>query len=154
MKTELSIMSRQDRSDAMWLADNWTSVQTQMKKLDISSSSASYLRQAIRKASATVQRSEAPDVVAVATVEPQVKPTATVQSEALNVVEKPVAATVEHSTLKPTVQESLDSEASPVVDTLEIIVDDAEAFADSVANLAKAEGLDLNAVIEALLKRV
>jgi hypothetical protein len=113
-----------------------------------------YLRQAIRKASATVQRSEAPDVVAVATVEPQVKPTATVQSEALNVVEKPVAATVEHSTLKPTVQESLDSEASPVVDTLEIIVDDAEAFADSVANLAKAEGLDLNAVIEALLKRV
>ncbi len=154
MKTELSIMSRQDRSDAMWLADNWNEIQLQMKKLDISSSSASYLRQAIRKASATVQRSEAPDVVAVATVEPQVKPTATVQSEALNVVEKPVAATVECSTLKPTVQESLDSEASPVVDTLEIIVDNAEAFADSVANLAKAEGLDLNAVIEALLKRV
>jgi hypothetical protein len=152
MKTELSIMSRQDRSDAMWLADNWTEVQTQMKKLDISSSSASYLRQAIRKASATVQRSEAPDVVAVATVEPQVKPTATVQeSKASPVVEKPVAATVEHSTLKPTVQES---EASPVVDTLEIVVDNAEAFADSVARVAKAEGLDLNAIIEALLKRI
>lgn len=157
MKTELSIMSRQDRSDAMWLADNWNEIQLQMKKLDISSSSASYLRQAIRKASATVQESKASSVVAEtakSTVEPQVKPTATVQSEALNVVEKPVAATVEHSTLKPTVQESLDSEASPVVDTLEIIVDDAEAFADSVANLAKAEGLDLNAIIEALLKRV
>jgi hypothetical protein len=164
MKTELSIMSRQDRSDAMWLADNWNEIQLQMKKLDISSSSASYLRQAIRKASATVQ-----------------------ESKASPVVEKPVAATVEHSkgiedskTLKPTVQES---KASPVVekpvatvqeskapsvvestvecstlkasdDTLEIIVDNAEAFADSVANLAKAEGLDLNAIIEALLKRI
>lgn len=152
MKTELSVMSRQDRSDAMWLADNWNEIQLQMKKLDISSSSASYLRQAIRKASATVQESKASPVVAVATVEPQAKPTATVQrSEAPDVVEKPVAATVEHSTLKPTVQES---EASPEVDTLEIIVDNAEAFADSVANLAKAEGLDLNAIIEALLKRV
>jgi hypothetical protein len=158
MKTELSIMSRQDRSDAMWLADNWNEIQLQMKKLDISSSSASYLRQAIRKASATVQESKAPSVVAEtakSTVEPQVKPTATTQeSKASPVVEKPVAVTVEHSTLKPTVQESLDSEASPVVDTLEIIVDDAEAFADSVARVAKAEGLDLNAIIEALLKRI
>jgi hypothetical protein len=152
MKTELSIMSRQDRSDAMWLADNWNEIQLQMKKLDISSSSASYLRQAIRKATATVQRSEAPDVVAVATVEPQAKPTATTQeSKASPVVEKPVAATVEHSTLKPTVQES---EASPVVDTLEIIVDNAEAFADSIVMLAKSENLDLNAIIEALLKRI
>jgi hypothetical protein len=186
MKTELSIMSRQDRSDAMWLADNWDEIQLQMKKLDISSSSASYLRQAIRKATATVQRSEAPDVVAVATVEPQAKPTATVQeskaspvvavatvepstletkptatvqesleskipSKASPVVEKPVAATVEPSTVTPTVQES---KASPVVDTLEIIVDNAEAFADSIVMLAKSENLDLNAVIEALLKRV
>jgi hypothetical protein len=167
MKTELSIMSRQDRSDAMWLADNWNEIQLQMKKLDISSSSASYLRQAIRKANATVQRSEAPDVVAEtakSTVEPSkgiedsktVKPTVqeSLDSKASPVVEKPVAATVECSTLKPTVQESLDSKASPVVDTLEIIVDNAEAFADSVANLAKSEGLDLNAIIEALLKRV
>ena len=152
MKTELSIMSRQDRSDAMWLADNWNEIQLQMKKLDISSSSASYLRQAIRKASATVQESKASPVVAVATVEPQAKPTATTQeSKASPVVEKPVAATVEHSTLKPTVQES---EASPVVDTLEIIVDNAEAFADSIVMLAKSENLDLNAVIEALLKRI
>lgn len=128
MKTELSIMSRQDRSDAMWLADNWNEIQLQMKKLDISSSSASYLRQAIRKATATVQ-----------------------ESKASPVVEKPVAATVEHSTLKPTVQES---EASPVVDTLEIVVDNAEAFADSIVMLAKSENLDLNAVIEALLKRI
>jgi len=154
MKTELSIMSRQDRSDAMWLADNWNEIQLQMKKLDISSSSASYLRQAIRKASATVQESKASPVVekpVAATVEPQAKPTATVQSEASPVVEKPVAATVEHSTLKPTVQES---EASPVVDSLEIIVDNAEAFADSIVMLAKSENLDLNAIIEALLKRI
>lgn len=164
MKTELSIMSRQDRSDAMWLADNWNEIQLQMKKLDISSSSASYLRQIIRKANATVQ-SEALNVVAEtakSTVEPskgiedsktlETKPTATVQeSKASPVVEKPVAATVECSTLTSTTQES---KASPVVDTLEIIVDNAEAFADSVANLAKAEGLDLNAVIEALLKRI
>jgi hypothetical protein len=157
MKTELSIMSRQDRSDAMWLADNWNEIQLQMKKLDISSSSASYLRQAIRKASATVQESKAPPVVAEtakSTVEPStVKPTVQ-ESKASPVVEKPVAtvqeskapsvveSTVEHSTLKTS------------DDTLEIIVDNAEAFADSVANLAIAEGLDLNAVIEALLKRI
>lgn len=151
MKTELSIMSRQDRSDAMWLADNWNEIQLQMKKLDISSSSASYLRQIIRKANATVQESKASPVVAVATVEPStVKPTVQ-ESKASPVVEKPVAATVEHSTVKPTVQES---KAPSEVDTLEIIVDNAEAFADSVANLAKSEGLDLNAVIEALLKRI
>ena len=161
MKTELSVMSRQDRSDAMWLADNWDEIQLQMKKLDISSSSASYLRQAIRKASATVQESKASSVVA-----------------------ETAKSTVECSTLKPTVQESeapsavvatvqesleskIPSKAPRVVestvecstlkasdDTLEIIVDNAEAFADSVANLAKAEGLDLNAIIEALLKRI
>ena len=154
MKTELSIMSRQDRSDAMWLADNWNEIQLQMKKLDISSSSASYLRQAIRKATATVQ-----------------------ESKASPVVEKPVAATVEHSTLKPTVQESKapsavvatvqESKAPSVVestvehstlkasdDSLEIIVDNAEAFADSIVMLAKSENLDLNAIIEALLKRI
>lgn len=49
-KTPLSIMSRQDRSDAMWLAENWTEVQTFMKEMDISSASAAYLRQKIAKA--------------------------------------------------------------------------------------------------------
>lgn len=161
MKTELSIMSRQDRSDAMWLADNWNEIQLQMKKLDISSSSASYLRQAIRKASATVQESKASSVVA-----------------------ETAKSTVECSTLKPTVQESkapsavvatvqesleskIPSKAPSAVestvecstlkasdDTLEIIVDNAEAFADSIVMLAKSENLDLNAIIEALLKRV
>lgn len=161
MKTELSIMSRQDRSDAMWLADNWNEIQLQMKKLDISSSSASYLRQAIRKASATVQESKAPSVVAEtakSTVESQVKPTATVQSEAPSAVVATVQESLESKipSKAPSVVEST-VECSTLKasdDTLEIIVDNAEAFADSVANLAKAEGLDLNAIIEALLKRV
>lgn len=155
MKTELSIMSRQDRSDAMWLADNWNEIQLQMKKLDISSSSASYLRQIIRKANATVQ-SEAPNVVAEtakSTVEcSTVKPT--VQSEAPNAVEKPVA-TVQESKA-PSVVDSTVEPSKGIEDpqTLEIIVDNAEAFANSIVMLAKSENLDLNAVIEALLKRI
>ena len=162
MKTELSVMSRQDRSDAMWLADNWNEIQLQMKKLDISSSSASYLRQAIRKATATVQESKAPSVVAEtakSTVESQVKPTATVQeSEAPSAVVATVQESLESKipSKAPSVVEST-VECSTLKasdDTLEIIVDNAEAFADSVANLAKAEGLDLNAIIEALLKRI
>jgi hypothetical protein len=47
--TALREMSRQDRSDSMWLAENWTTVQKKVKELDINSSSASYLRQLLRK---------------------------------------------------------------------------------------------------------
>ena len=47
--TALNVMSRQDRSDAMWLAENWTEVQTFIKEMDISSASAAYLRQKIAK---------------------------------------------------------------------------------------------------------
>lgn len=155
MKTELSIMSRQDRSDAMWLADNWTSVQTQMKKLDISSSSASYLRQAIRKASATVQESKASPEVAVATVEPQIKPTATVQESLDSKAPSAVVATVQESKAPSVVESTVEhSTLKASDDSLEIIVDNAEAFADSIVMLAKSENLDLNAVIEALLKRI
>jgi DNA-directed RNA polymerase specialized sigma24 family protein len=42
-------MSRQDRSDAMWLSENWITIQGKMKELDINSCSASYLRQLLRK---------------------------------------------------------------------------------------------------------
>lgn len=49
--TALGKMSRQDRSDAMWLAENWTNVQKKVKELDINSCSASYLRQLLRKES-------------------------------------------------------------------------------------------------------
>jgi hypothetical protein len=157
MKTELSIMSRQDRSDAMWLADNWNEIQLQMKKLDISSSSASYLRQIIRKANATVQESKASPVVekpVAATVEPStVKPTVQ-ESKASPVVEKPVA-TVQESKAPSVVESTVEpSTLKTSDDTLEIIVDNAEAFADSIVMLAKSENLDLNAVIEALLKRI
>jgi hypothetical protein len=47
--TALKNMSRQDRSDAMWLSENWITIQSKMKELDINSCSASYLRQLLRK---------------------------------------------------------------------------------------------------------
>lgn len=47
--TALGKMSRQDRSDSVWLAENWTTVQKKVKELDINSCSASYLRQLLRK---------------------------------------------------------------------------------------------------------
>jgi hypothetical protein len=47
--TALKNMSRQDRSDAMWLSENWVAIQAKMKELDINSCSASYLRQLLRK---------------------------------------------------------------------------------------------------------
>lgn len=47
--TALKKMSRQDRSDAMWLSENWITIQGKMKELDINSCSASYLRQLLRK---------------------------------------------------------------------------------------------------------
>jgi hypothetical protein len=158
-KTELSTMSRQDRSDAQWLATNWTLVQDQMKKLDISSSSASYLRQLLRSNGQTKSEVNA-------TVEPstpnQPKVETAVQPKVDNV---PVQPKVDNATVQPkvdnaNVQPKVDAVTQPKVETtvedstLEIIVDNAEAFADSIANLAKAEGLDLNAVIEALLKRI
>jgi hypothetical protein len=47
--TALKNMSRQDRSDAMWLSENWVEIKAKMKELDINSCSASYLRQLLRK---------------------------------------------------------------------------------------------------------
>jgi len=154
-KTELSTMSRQDRSDAQWLATNWTEVQNQMKKLDISSSSASYLRQLLRsnnqpKAETSVEPSTVTQPkVETAVTQPKVDTTPT-QPKADNAPVQPKADNVQVNQTKSDVS----VEPSTVNDAVEIIVDNAEAFADSVANLAKAEGLDLNAVIEALLKRI
>jgi hypothetical protein len=154
-KTELSTMSRQDRSDAQWLATNWTLVQDQMKKLDISSSSASYLRQLLRsngqtKSDVSVEPSTVTQPkVETAVTQPKADTTPT-QPKADNAPVQPKADNVQVNQTKSDVS----VEPSTVNDAVEIIVDNAEAFADSVANLAKAEGLDLNAVIEALLKRV
>lgn len=74
-KTQLGIMSRQDRSDAMWLAENWGKVQSFMKDLDMQSCSAAYLRQQMRKAQ---------------------KPDATVE----DATQKPAKPTVEDATQK------------------------------------------------------
>jgi hypothetical protein len=86
--TALKNMSRQDRSDAMWLAENWMNIQEKTKALDVSSCSASYLRQLLRKAE------KSPD--AVATTQESTKGTDAVEESADNEVK----ATVEQSTLK------------------------------------------------------
>ena len=86
--TALSSVSRQDRSDAMWLAENWTNVQKKVKELDINSCSASYLRQLLRKESKkTTSEATESDTV----------------SEANDDADEPVSeakSTVEGSTLK------------------------------------------------------
>jgi hypothetical protein len=69
-KTALGIMSRQDRSDAMWLATEWDKIQSFMKDLDMQSCSAAYLRQQMRKANkATATDEDATDEKPTATVE-------------------------------------------------------------------------------------
>ena len=153
-KTELSTMSRQDRSDAQWLATNWTLVQDQMKKLDISSSSASYLRQLLRSNGQT--KSETVSVEPSTVTQPKADTTPT-QPKADNA---PVQPKADNATIQPKVdnvpvtQPKAEVNATVEDSTLEIIVDNAEAFADSIVMLAKSEKLDLNAVIEALLKRI
>ena len=56
--TALKTMSRQDRSDAMWLSENWIEIQGKMRELDVSSCSASYLRQLLRKESQKTESTE------------------------------------------------------------------------------------------------
>jgi len=122
-KTPLGVMSRQDRSDAMWLAENWTSVQMYMKDMDMSSGSAAYLRQQIRKAE---NGSKATDAQA----------------------EKPKASVKQEITQN---SEAVGSdEPSTVESAAEVSVDTEEDFALSMAEIAKQSGLDLNKVIAAL----
>ncbi len=121
-KTPLAVMSRQDRSDAMWLAENWAKAQKFMKDMDISSGSASYLRQQINKAEKTSDNAQAE------------KPKASVKQEIVQNSE--AEGSVEASTV--------DSEATVSVDT-------EEDFALSMAEIAKQSGLDLNKVIQALM---
>lgn len=61
--TALKNMSRQDRSDAMWLSENWIEIQAKMRELDVSSCSASYLRQLLRKESQKTESTEGSTVV-------------------------------------------------------------------------------------------
>lgn len=125
-KTPLSIMSRQDRSDAMWLAENWTEVQTFMKEMDISSASAAYLRQKIAKA----KKSTA--------TEGSAKSTAKGSDQGSD----EVTGTDEASTVKSDV----------VTEVATLDVDSEESFAASIKIIATQQGLDLAKVIATLLK--
>jgi hypothetical protein len=120
-KTPLGIMSRQDRSDAMWIATEWQNVQKFLKDMDMSSASAAYLRQQMRKASKP--KAEADDVES---------------TEGSNSTDEP-------STVKQPKADKQDDDASVEVST----ASEAE-FASSMAEIAKAEGLDLAKVIAAL----
>ena len=119
-KTPLAVMSRNDRADAMWLAENWTSVQQFMKDMDMSSGSATYLRQQMRKAD---------------------KPSADVAENSSKATETQESSEATEATVKPLTPES--SEAT-------VSVDDEESFALSMAEIAKQSGLDLSKVIAAL----
>lgn len=121
-KTPLGIMSRQDRSDAMWLATEWQNVQKFMKDMSMSSASAAYLRQQLRKAS---------------------KPKA--EADDAETVTEGNKATVESSTQK---QPKADSESDD--SAVEVSTASEAEFASSMAEIAKAEGLDLAKVIAAL----
>ena len=134
-KTPLGVMSRQDRSDAMWLAESWTLVQKYMKDMDMSSGSAAYLRQQIRKATAS---SEATVTDEPSTVETKTdtKPSAPTQSS-----DKPESSEATEASV----------EASTVESSAEVSVDTEEDFALSMAEIAKQSGLDLNKVIQSLM---
>jgi hypothetical protein len=135
-KTPLAVMTRQDRFDAVWLAENWTNVQSYMKEMDISSGSAAYLRQKIKSAKPTVEASS---------VEPKTdaKPSAGVQSSE----KKETTPTIESKT--PASDEPSAVESSQ---TTEVSVDNEDDFALSMAQIVEQSGLDLKKVINALLK--
>ena len=122
-KTPLAVMTRNDRADAMWLAENWTSVQQFMKDMDMSSGSATYLRQQMRKA------------------ENKSQPSADVAEKSSEATETQESSEATEATVKPLTPES--SEAT-------VSVDDEESFALSMAEIAKQSGLDLSKVIAAL----
>ena len=122
-KTPLAVMTRNDRADAMWLAENWTSVQQFMKDMDMSSGSATYLRQQMRKA------------------ENKSQPSADVAEESSKATDTQESSEATEATVKPLTPES--SEAT-------VSVDDEESFALSMAEIAKQSGLDLSKVIAAL----
>lgn len=119
-KTPLAIMSRQDRSDAMWIATEWQNVQKFLKDMDMSSASAAYLRQQMRKAS---------------------KPKAEAEDAESTEGSK---SSDEASTVKQPKAESKSD------DSVEVSTASEAEFASSMAEIAKAEGLDLAKVIAAL----
>jgi hypothetical protein len=131
-KTPLGVMSRQDRSDAMWLATEWQSIEKFMKDMDMSSASAAYLRQQMRKASKP--KAEADDV------ESTEGSKSTDSGKATQ-----GGSTAECSTVKQPKADKQSDDASVEVSTAT-----ETEFAQSMADIAKAEGLDLAKVIAAL----
>jgi hypothetical protein len=141
-KTPLAIMSRQDRFDAMWLAENWTNVQSYMKEMDISSGSAAYLRQKIKSAKPTN--------------EPSAQATVEASSQEAKTDAKPSAG-VQSSEKKETASESKtqgtdEASSQKSESSTEVSVDSEDDFALSMAQIAEQSGLDLKKVINALLK--
>jgi hypothetical protein len=134
-KTPLAIMTRQDRYDALWLAENWTNVQSYMKEMDISSGSAAYLRQKMTK------KTDA---------EPKVQSEAESKTPSVAKTDAKPSAGVQSSE-KPAIDEasSIPTEGS---DSAEVSVASEEDFALSMAQIVEQSGLDLKKVIDALLK--
>jgi hypothetical protein len=147
-KTDLAIMSRQDRSDAMWLAMEWQKVQSFMKEMDISSGSASYLRKKVREAEAAkaapqVQTAQEESKTPVQSAE---KPADAKPAQPTETKSQKTAESVECPT--PT-----ETKSQPVAnETIELVVDNEQAFAESMIQIAKAQGLDLAKIITAMLK--
>ena len=121
--TPLSVMSRQDRSDAMWLAENWTEVQAFTKEMDISSASAAYLRQKIAKAKKTESTGVAEG-----------------KTEDKDIAEG--NSSDEDSTV----------ESDVVTEKATLVIDSEESFAQSIKIIAQQQGFDLAKVIASLIK--
>jgi len=145
-KTPLSVMTRQDRYDALWLAENWTNVQSYMKEMDISSGSAAYLRQKMTKKTDNEPKaqSEAESKTQSEAVETDAKPSASVQSTE----GKPA---IDEASSVPT-EGKTEDKASTEGTTEEVSIATEEDFATCMAEIAKNSGLDLKKVIDALLK--
>lgn len=121
--TPLSKISRQDRYDAMWLAENWADIQSFMKDMDISSCSAAYLRQKIRKSNTPVESAQGG------------KATATDSK-------KDDSASDEASTV----------DSDVITEKATLVIDSEESFAESIRIVAQQQGFDLAKVIASLIK--
>jgi hypothetical protein len=119
--TALRNMSRQDRSDAMWLAENWINIQSKTKELDVSSCSASYLRQLLRKAD------KSPDDTSATTQE---------STEGTDAVDN---------------DDNTEGKSSVGASTVKLSGNDAESIAVAVIELAKLKGISLAEIATLLL---
>ena len=86
--TALKNMSRQDRSDAMWLSENWVTIQGKMKELDINSCSASYLRQLLRKEGKSAENYEVKAERTMTEQDDSSEASSTVESSSLKLAEE------------------------------------------------------------------